>query len=485
MKASRNPIWPKVPAAFVQQNLTGHKILGLAIAGLLYLICLSGTVTVFYLDLQRWETPNLPDVTAVSGAAVQRAVDDTRHRLNAQDGSIYVYAPTDDNPRLNITHGAEVRAYDGKGVYAGDGDHKLTNALTELHYYLLLPSSIGMIVVGLGGLVLLALILGGLLSHPRILKDAFTWRRQAQPRLERADLHNRIGVWAAPFHIAIALTGAVIGLSSLILLANAAVFHKGDTAAAAAPIYGPPPVEHHDGALAKNAIVTAYAELKARHADATPGYVAIDSPGSDHETLTITANIKDRLIYGEEFTFDRDGHLTGHLGLQDGAAGKQIYASLYKLHFGSFGGIWVRWAYLLLGAGLCLVCTTGMDIWLIKSAQKGKPCPRLHKAWTGFVWGAPLAMTWAGGLWFVAQLPFVPVFWSLMAALPLFSLAASSPARVSKIGRTATGASLLLLVVLHAVRFGAAAASPAGLWPNCVFLVVGLICLWPGRTRTA
>lgn len=481
MKASRKPIWPKVPAAFVQQNLTGHKILGLAMAGLLYLICLSGTVTVFYLDLQRWETPNLPDVTAVSGAAVQRAVDDTRHRLTAQDTGIYIYAPTDDNPRLNVTHGAEVHAYDGRGVYAGDGDHKLTNALTELHYYLHLPSSIGMIVVGLAGLILLALILGGLLSHPRILKDAFTWRRRAQPRLERADLHNRIGVWAAPFHIVMALSGALIGLSSLILLANAAVFHKGDTAAASAPIYGPPPALHHDGALAKNAIVTAYAELKVHHPDATPSYIAIDSPGSDHESLTITADIKDRVIYGEEFTFDRDGHLTGHLGLQDGAAGKQIYASLYKLHFGSFGGVWVRWTYLLLGAGLCLICTTGMDIWLVKSAKKGKPCPRLHKAWTGFVWGAPLAMTVSACAWFGLSLPFVPVFWSLTAALSLLGLLARSPAQVSAIGRQALGVALIAMLAIHAVRFGAAAVSTAGLWPGIAFLAVASVCLLPTK----
>ena len=63
-------IWPKMSAAFVAQNLTGHKILGLAAAAVLYLICLSGTATVFYSDIERWETANRPEAGIFDAQAV-------------------------------------------------------------------------------------------------------------------------------------------------------------------------------------------------------------------------------------------------------------------------------------------------------------------------------------------------------------------------------------------------------------------------------
>ena len=79
--AKTQPKWPKIPAAFVQQNLTGHKILGLALGAIMYLICLSGTVTVFYSDIERWETAALPEMTRASPQAIEAAVLDARAEL--------------------------------------------------------------------------------------------------------------------------------------------------------------------------------------------------------------------------------------------------------------------------------------------------------------------------------------------------------------------------------------------------------------------
>ncbi|HTN40459.1 MAG TPA: PepSY domain-containing protein, partial [Asticcacaulis sp.] len=175
--------------------------------------------------------------------------------------------------------------------------------------------------------------------------------------------------------------------------------------------------------------------------------------------------------------FDGKGNLVGQLHLSDGASGKQIYASLYRLHFGNFGGVWVRWAYVLLGAALCLICTTGMDIWLLKSAQKGRPYPRLHKLWTGFVWTVPTAMAIATLATVTARLPFVPVFWGLTVALSLASLLATSQAHLSVIGRYVFASSLLALAAGHVLRFGAAAFSSGALGLNLTFCLLAAITI--------
>ena len=474
MSKSRT-IWPKMSAAFVAQNLTGHKILGLATAAVLYLICLSGTATVFYIDMERWETANRPEVTEFRPEIVAAAIGDARGHLTKDVTSINVFTPTKDYPRLNVQVGEETRVYDAQGRYAGRGEHPATEALTELHYYLHLPSSFGMIVVSIGGVAMLALILGGLLAHPRILKDAFLWRLNGTPRTNRADLHNRIGVWASPFHIIIALTGAVIGLSQIFLFVSALTFNKGDITATYAPLYPDITAKTHDGQMSGDAIVKALTTLRREHPGAHPNYIGLNNAGTDHESLSVSAEIDDRLVYGDNWEFDGKGNMAGTLHISDGAAGQQVFASLYRLHFGNFGGIWVRWAYVLLGAGLCLICTTGMDIWLLKSAQKGRPYPRLHKLWTAFVWGAPTALALATLTTLTIAAPFVPVFWGLTTAFSLAGLLVASQSFLSRIGRYVFAGSLLALVTGHMLRFGAASFSQTALGLNLTLVILAAI----------
>src|SRR5690606_12218955 len=53
-----------------------------------------------------------------------------------------------------------------------------------------------------------------------------------------SDWHNRLSVWTLPFGIAIALTGAVIGLSTVSAYAAAAIYYDGDVEALYATIFG-------------------------------------------------------------------------------------------------------------------------------------------------------------------------------------------------------------------------------------------------------
>ncbi len=318
---AKKSIWPKVPAAFVDTNLTGHKILGLVTAAVLYLISLSGTATVFYIDIERWETAKLTEVQHFSPQAVATAIGDMRQHATKGAFSINVTTPTPDYPRLSLTAGDEhARVYDADGRYSGPGDHPAMTGLTELHYYLHLPTTFGMIVVGLGGLAMLALIVGGLLAHPRIFRDAFVWRLNSTPRINRGDLHNRIGVWASPFHIVIALTGALIGLSQIFVLVSALAFNNGDTGKAFSALYPDISSKAHAGQMSDAAIVKALTTFTAGHPEIHPNYIMVSNLGSDHESLNVSAEIADRLVYGDNWEFDGKGNPVGRLHLADGAA---------------------------------------------------------------------------------------------------------------------------------------------------------------------
>ncbi len=469
--------WPRVSTAFVQKNLTGHKILGLAAAGILYLICLSGTLTVFYLDMQRWEAGGVPDA-AFRSEGVATALMDARAHLPQDATYLSATTPTHDNPRLTIVTGSDHRGYDVAGRYAGNAATPATDGLTVLHYYLQLPSTLGGILVGLGGVAIVALLIGGLLAHPRIFKDAFLWRFKAGTRLNRSDLHNRVGVWASPFHLIVAATGAIIALSQVVALVAGLSFYKGDAAAAGAALYGTLPVANAPGTMDRAALVAAFTQLDQDFPGVQPDYVTVNNLGSGHESLTVWAEVPDRLIYGEQFEFDSSGKLAARHHLDDGDLGKQAFASLYRLHFGSFGGIWVRWAFTALGFGLTLLCTTGMDIWLLKSAQKGRPYPRLHKGWAGFVWGAPIAIVAASNLCLVGVNAYAPVLWSLLVVLTAGAVFAPSLRHVSMAGRLVLAALLVLLVAAHAIKFGAASWAGVAMWMNVSLLAAACLCGW-------
>lgn len=469
-------IWPKVSAAFVQKNLNGHKILGLATAGLLYLICLSGTVTVFYLDMQRWEAASAPDVV-FTPSAIANAIEDSRRFQPAGTTTLTATLPTHAFPRLTINADKDHLAYDNAGRFAGKTGTPVIEGLSALHYELNIPGIAGGVLVGLGGVAITALLIGGLLAHPRIFKDAFLWRFRTGARLNRSDLHNRIGVWASPFHLAIALTGALIGLVQIILLVVGLSVYKGDLSQASAPLFGDLSAKTVAGRMDKDALMSAFASLQAEFPEAQPNYLILNHLNTDHESLTAWAEMPDRLIYAEQFEFDGKGVLTARHHLNDGAVGKQIYASLYRVHFGSFGGLAIRWVYFWLGLGLTAICATGMDIWLLKSAQKGASHPRLHRLWVSFVWAAPIAMCMAAFTGLVAGTDFATIFWSMLVVLSLAGLSLPSAALISKTGRLALTACLFAIVGLHTLKFSSASWSGAALWVNLSLLTIAALSI--------
>jgi hypothetical protein len=116
-------------------------------------------------------------------------------------------------------------------------DHRWTHFLVELHYALSLPDVLGLLLVGIIGIAMTAMVISGLLAHPNIFKDAFSFRVGGPRRLQQVDIHNRLSVWTSPFQLAIALTGAFIGLSQIYGLTIAALFFGGDTTAATRSLF--------------------------------------------------------------------------------------------------------------------------------------------------------------------------------------------------------------------------------------------------------
>lgn len=404
----------------VRRSLAAHSSIALLCCALLYLICVTGTAIVLYEEWQRFEQPSAPEMTSIEAPTVQRAVENVLASEAGRPATthLFVHLPTPALPRTTITTDTQAFHIERDGRIAMPEENAWAEFLLALHYRLNLPATIGMTLVGAFGAMIVALSVSGILAHPRIFRDAFRLRARRRDEVSTVDWHNRLAVWTLPFAIAIALTGSMIGLFYVSGSGVAAVAYDGDSEAAIAPIFGDEPEADPAPAPLAN-IVPALAHMEAQFPEVRPSYVILHDPGTAGQHIQIVGQHTRRLIFGEYYAFDGQGDFKGTTGMADGTIGQQLAASTYNLHFGNFGGLPVKIAYIVFGIALSVVVATGTFIWLNKRERQGSPSGLLRSGWWGIVTGVPLGMlaTLAARFALGNEAPFVWIFWVTCLAM--------------------------------------------------------------------
>lgn len=388
----------------IRQSLNVHSWLGLWFCGLIYIICLSGSLSVLFEEFERLEQPNISEYNYFKPELIAPAISEYNLRNNKVADVIYIVLPTAGLPRTHITDGDQEWFLAEDGQFEDQPHTPWTSMLKELHTNLHLPTIVGMSLVGFVGVIIFALIISGIVAHPRIFRDAFLLRIGRSQRQQQTDLHNRLGVWGIPFHLMIALTGAFIGLSSVLIGLGAALYFDNDQQAMVDAIYGADPILVSQGEAID--YVQAFASLKAIEPTAKPIYLAVHKMGSQQQLLEIAATLPERLVYSEIYRFNPTGELVDQQGLSNGPEGRQIAYSTYRLHFGHFDSFWVKIIYLIMGLSLTYVCISGTNIWL----EKRKYTSWVNHAWKAWILGVPLALVISYLLTHL-KLDAVSVFW--------------------------------------------------------------------------
>jgi len=402
----------------VRKAISAHSALGLVCCALLYLICATGTAIVLYEEFQRLEQLDAPEMSAIDAASVQRGIENVLASEKGKPATthLYVHLPSEALPRTTITTDTQAVHIDRQGEILVPEENAWAEFLLALHYRLNLPALYGMTLVGLFGAMIVALSVSGIVAHPRIFRDAFRLRARRGDDVATLDWHNRLAVWTLPFALAIALTGAMIGLFYVSGGAVAAAAYGGDSEAALAPVFGGEPEGDAAPAPVPD-VAPALAYMERAYSEVDPYYIILHDPGTAGQHVQVIAEHPRRLIFGEYYAFSASGEFRGTVGLADGTVGQQVAASMYNLHFGNFGGLPVKIAYIVFGLALTVVVATGTFIWLNKRARQGRPAPRLAAAWWGIVYGVPVALVAT----FIARLaigntaPFVALFWGVLA----------------------------------------------------------------------
>lgn len=471
------PIWPKIPSGFVRAVLAGHSALGLAFAALIYLVCFSGSVAVFANEFHRWERSSAPQMQTVSPEAMQTLLVGSLEKIPGAE-HVFIYPPTAEARNMTVFVEKDGKheefVADARGEIVGDAATPWTEFMTRLHINLHLPQTWGIFIVGLTGVALLSSLISGVLAHPRVFKDAFHFRWGGSKRLQEADLHNRIGVWALPFHVAISLTGALLGLTVIIVGVLALAVFKGDTEKAYALFLPPHPIDDP-----RSAPLPQIPVIMARINEITPGmtptYIGFEHPGEMGAGVIVNVVKPDTLSRGDLMTFDREGKVMSVSKFDESNLGQKIINVLSSIHFGWFGGVAVKIVYAVLGLGLTAVTSSGVAIWLARRRAKGRPAPRWERVWIATVWSQPFAFTASALVSLLAAWPPL-VVWVAATLLAFGTAALWTPQAISARLRLASAVSLAAVGALHMILRGPSITDPMA-WIVDVSMIVVAVAL--------
>lgn len=165
-------------SSLVRKSLSAHSWIGLMAGALMYLVCLSGALAVFFEEFERWEQPYVQEFLDYDARALERSFNELLTSGAKITPHMYLVLPTEAVPRARIASETESWYLDRDGAIGRAERNDWTGMLLGLHLYLHLPETWGMIVVSALGAILVGLIVSGLMAHPRLFKDAFNLRLQ-------------------------------------------------------------------------------------------------------------------------------------------------------------------------------------------------------------------------------------------------------------------------------------------------------------------
>lgn len=422
-----------------------HQSVGTALAAVLYLICMSGAVAVFYPEFERLEQATIPEFGEFTGDAAQLVFDNYQQTEEQPAESVYIVLPTFDQPRAHLSAGGQEWWLSKEGKVLEKVHSPWTEMLKELHLYLHLPKLFGMVVVSIFGVILLHLSITGLLSHRRIYKDLFSFRRSGTGQQSTIDLHNRFSVFGLPFSLMIGVTGAFFGMFSIFSMITASATHQGNETKLIEDIYGGDPVVASAG---RRNVTAGFEHLRKFNSQAHPIYVVVQNMGKEDEFYEIAATLPGRLIYSEIYRYQSDGTFIDQQGFENGNVGRQVIYSIYRLHFGHFDSYWIKFTYFLLGIGLSVICVSGINIWLNRRGFQTK----LNNIWLSFVWGAPISLVITAGMAFVGINQLVLLYWVVLLSLVVVGALTTSLVRLKKALLYLLLVSTLLLVMIFNIK---------------------------------
>ena len=408
-------------AGFRQSQSSLHTWSGLIVGWVLFTIFLMGTVSYWREDINRWMRPELAgaerpeQVVAGAVAYLRDKAPDAKNWFISVPGKHEAGAslfwqprPVEGQPpRRGRRDTQALVGADGQPLHARDtrGGEFFYRFHFDLHY---VPVIWARWFVGFCAMAMLVAIISGVITHKKIFKDFFTFRREKGQRTW-LDGHNATAVLALPFHLMITYTGLVTLMTLYMPWAAVANYSQTDKLFDALfPSAGEVVRAEKPAPLVD--LVPLMRDARARWGGREIGTIRVAEPGDAAARVTITASQTDSISVRTP-SIAYSGATGRVIWQSDGAqSAAEAAGVMIGLHAGRYAPDLLRWLYFLSGIGGTVMVGSGLVLWTVKRREKLPDPIRPHFGFRlverlniGFVAGLPLAMT--GYLWANRLLP--------------------------------------------------------------------------------
>jgi uncharacterized iron-regulated membrane protein len=371
----------KLKSGTLRTYTTLHTWVGLVAGFALFVAFYAGAITVFHHELQFWQSPHAVDRPQETIADAQQLLDDVLARHPAARTHVGMLFPGEEAPNVAVYWQGEK----GTWLFATRDDVQgsmeppqaaLSELINALHFSLGIPMA-GTYLMGIVSLLYGIALISGLVIHlPKLTQDLFALRPGRNLKRFWQDAHNVIGVLSLPMHIMFAVTGAMLCLVFVTMLALNPLVYRGTLMEALPAAMDTAPIKPAAGqAVAPGQLAMWHARsIEVARAqgldDFEPVYLKLANAGDANAVVEVTGESSGALGPLGSVALDAN---TGALlatqlpGQRD--ANHATLSSAYALHFGEYGNAWVKWMYFLLGLGGAFLFYSGNLLW-VESRRK-------------------------------------------------------------------------------------------------------------------
>ncbi|MFK3873267.1 PepSY-associated TM helix domain-containing protein [Pseudoalteromonas rhizosphaerae] len=260
-------------------------------------------------------------------------------------------------------------------VIQQQSEHKLADLIDYLHRTAGFAGEIGhdqsgVYILGVAAILyFLALVSGVIILLPTLVKTFFALRKEKGASRVWLDSHNLVGIVSLPFHFIIAFTVVIFAFHDLIyggltqFYGDEPLFQRGTPAAQSYHIDKLPSLEKQ--LLAAKNYAPGYEPIHisfSRLNSAMPSAVLKMS-----NNAAVVRGPDTDYLFLNPYTLEvvNSSYPQG----EDSQWGNFV-ASLFSLHFGTYGGEWGRWGYFMMGLFGALLFYSGNLLWVDKRLKK-------------------------------------------------------------------------------------------------------------------
>lgn len=359
-----------------------HRWIGLTVGALLVVAGLTGSLLVFREEIDVALNPHLRRVAPrhepaaavlAAGAPLQAALDAVARAYPAEPAT-RVRMPRDAAGTYEVWLGSApsryvyVDPYTARVLGARRPTEFLTGWLFQLHAHALAGDR-GERVVGANGLALAVLTLTGLVvwwPGRRRLRRALVVRRDAVSARTTYDLHRIAGFYASAALLVAALTGAsLVFHESAERIAYVLTGSRQPRKSSLPKAGGDPAPPQTSGSAVRPSADSLLALAVRRQPGGMLSYVYLPASG-DARTFRVRQRLPGELHPNGRSTVTLDARTGRVLRVEDGTTmprGSRLYAALYPVHTGTWGGWPTRWLAVVAGTTPALLAVTGALVW--------------------------------------------------------------------------------------------------------------------------